>query len=165
MIEAALYGIAGALLGAAAFLLLRPALAAAIGAVGDGRLAGRDLAPGPVGWLAGTVGVVVLTLVVAAFPGRAAPSGARPLNTPRPSSWRLAPLVLGLGLLTAATVFDVSAGVRAFGLFIPGAVAVGVGLPLAAPVGVRLLADAMARVARRPTAVLAARRLQEPTDS
>ena len=164
--EAALYGISGVLLGAAAFLLLRSWLGAVIGAVGDGRLTGSTLAPGPVGWLAGTAGVVVLTLVVAAFPGRAAPSGARPLNTSRPSPWRLAPLVLGLGLLTAATVIDVSAGVRAFGFFIPGAVAVGLGLPLATPLGVRLLADAMARVTWRPTALLAARRLQqEPTGS
>ena len=48
-----------------------------------------------------------------------------------------------------------------FVTFFAGTILAALGLPLAAPVAIRLLADAMVRLTARPSLVLAARRMQQ----
>ena len=166
--ETTLLAAVGTVIGVVLFLAVRPALEAA-DAAGQRWFVGRMLEPGPAGWAAGTLGVVVLALCIAASPGRAVTSA--PLSTrrqataPRPSLLRLLPVTVGLALLIGA-VLTREGSTSSFWLFLSGTAVTGLGLPLATPVGVRLLADLTAGRADRPAPQLAARRLQqEPAGS
>lgn len=165
-VEAALLAATGAALGALLFLLARPGLVA-VDSHSHDWLSGQPLQPGIAGWASGTVGVVLAALVVASFPGRNVTGSPlatrRQASAPRPSPARLLPLGTGAALLAAAAVVGASTAgnVAAFWLFAIGSVATGLGIPLAVPVLVRLVADTVARHSARPVVVLAARRAQQ----
>jgi len=164
-VEAALSAVAGTAIGATAFFATRP-VAAGIpfdGSkffVADFRL--------PLLWTAVIVlGVPALSIAAAirALHGvNVSPLGVmRGAAAPRPPSARsLVPLVAGLVLLAVALAG--AAGGRNQGLLAVGGLAfavVIVGIMLAGPWLTARLAAAMARVARRPPLLLAARRLHE----
>lgn len=131
----------------------------------------------PLPWLLGLAGVVVLvTGLVAVLPSRAAirtPLAERRGVVRRPAVARVVPLIAGVALLTGQLLSvdqnetdGDGAGDGAFALFAGGALLCGVGLPLAIPVLVRLIADGLARLSRRVGLLLAARRLQyEPSST
>lgn len=167
-LEAVLLAAAGVVTGVGLFIAVRPGLEA-VDANWRNWFAGRPLAPGGWGWLGATAGVLLLTAAVAVVPARHVT--AQPLSTRReaaarrPRLWRLVPLTAGTALLAwgASSPFPVDGAVpgTVIAAFFTGTALAGLGLPLATPVAVRLLADLTARRARRPAVLIAARRLQQ----
>lgn len=166
-IEAALLSIAGLVVGTLAFLALRPALAR-IGADRHWFDAAR-LWPSTVGWALALAGVLAVSLVVATLPARAVTSSPlavrRQAAATRPGWWRVVPLLAGASVLTYTITrrFDPDGAIPKSVVltFFIGTALLGLGLPLAAPVAIRLLADGMVRMTARPSVRLAARRLQQ----
>lgn len=162
--EAGLAAVAGTALGGAAFVLLRPALAAA-------DLAGREwdvaaLRPGLVGSLLALVGVPLVVTLVASLPHRLgagrALERARRADLRRPSALRLVPLAVGLALCAWSFRLDNDHNTSSFDITVLfAAIAItGLGLLIVVPVFVRLLADGLLRVSRGPVSLVTARRLQ-----
>jgi len=130
------------------------------------QIAGRDwtVAPFQPAWWAVVVGVPLATVAVSLIPtrrlGRAILESKR--NDRRPSSWRGAPLALGLLILTYAiwsTGSDDPDDIE-IAAFFAGTILTGLGILIVIPVFVRLVADAALRLTARPTIRIAARRLQ-----
>jgi putative ABC transport system permease protein len=162
--ETGVAALTGALLGVPGFLLVRPLLASA-------RVAGRGW-PAPTLWPPLWAYVVVVlalpavVIAVAALPQRlhtaAALASARRADTSRPTWWRLLPLLLGALLCGYVITADLTHGLPGtvvLALF-AGITLLGLGMVVATPVFVRLLADLTLRLTRRPTLRIAARRLQ-----
>lgn len=166
-LEAALLSVGGLVVGALAFLALRPALAR-IGADRHWFEAAR-LWPSTSGWALALSGVLAVSLVVAILPARAVTSSPlavrRQAAATRPVWWRVVPLLAGAGVLiyTVTRRFNPDDAIPKSVVitFFIGTALLGLGLPLAAPVAIRLLADAMVGVTARPSVRLAARRLQQ----
>ncbi len=169
-VESACLAITGTLLGIVLYAgLVHPATS--LLDTGWGRwLRGSGWLPG---WLASVVvllGVPLLSVGVSLIPAhvvaRQPLSVQRQMSTATPSFWRAAPFVVGVGLLAwsvtqTPTVPVATAPVTAT---FAGAALAALGLPLATPVGIRWMADALARRGRRPALLVAGRRLQqEPT--
>lgn len=162
--EAGLAAVVGTALGGAAFVLVRPVLAAV-------DLAGREwdtaaLRPGPVGWLLAVVGVPLVITAVASLPHRLgagrALERARRADLRRPSVLRIAPLAVGLGLCAWSFRLDNDHNTSSFDITVlMAAIAItGLGLLIVVPVFVRLLADGLLRASRGPVGLVTARRLQ-----
>lgn len=174
-VAAAVEGVVAALVGAAAgalaFLALRPTLADIRPSSAERYAVQPDpgalqLDPGLLGWLLALVGVPLATMLVAIVPVRTDISGAvataRRADARRPSPWRIAPLVVGMvlcGLMWFTPDVD---GFNDFwaGVLLTGMVLTGLGIVLVVPVFVRLTAEYLLRAARRPSVLIAARRLQ-----
>ncbi|WP_328990987.1 hypothetical protein OG394_32510 [Kribbella sp. NBC_01245] len=170
--ESAVLTLVGALIGLLVFGLTAPLVEAAV-------RARADWLRRPVGvplWLqvALAVALVAVTAVVAVLPARAAirqPLAERRGAVRRPSIARLIPVMAGVALLTGIVLDPAAedggdAGMGAFLVFAAAAALTGLGLPLAIPVLVRLVADGLARTSRRAGLLLAARRLQyEPSST
>ncbi|QCX28878.1 hypothetical protein [Nocardioides jishulii] len=165
-VEVGIASVTGVLLGVPLFALL-------LALVQRIDVAGQPWNPGLLavplwGWAAVLVGVPAVAVVVAAWPPtesseRGVDPGVEPAAATRGAGlWRLLPLLVGLAACTWAMrrpsdgfVSDAQAYVVMAGV----ALAV-LGLLLAAPVLVGLVADLGVRVARSPEATIAARRLQ-----
>lgn len=169
--ESAVLTTVGALIGLLVFGLTGPLVEAAVRARADWL---RRPVAVPL-WLqvALAVALVAVTALVAVLPARAAirqPLAERRGAVRRPSLARLIPVTAGVVLLTGVVLDpqdpDADAGTGAFLVFAAAAALTGLGLPLAIPVLVRLVADGLARTSRRAGLLLAARRLQyEPSST
>ncbi|WP_110240524.1 FtsX-like permease family protein [Nocardioides gilvus] len=120
------------------------------------------------GWVGVLLGVLVVAVLVAAWPptdqnDRSVESDrGRTDDVRRPGLWRLGPLLLGLavcGWSVLHTFGDYVSDAQAYVILVGVALA-GFGLLLAAPVLVRLVADVGVKVARGPVTTIATRRLQ-----
>ncbi len=166
-IEAALLSAVGSVFGVLGFLAVRP-VAADVARKHDW-FHGRHLTPSTLGATLAIGAVIVLGLLVAVLPARSVTSSPlavrRQAAAPRPRWWRLGPLLAGLGVLTYSVTrhFDHERGTphAVFVTFFVGTILTALGLPLAAPVAIRLLADAIVRVTTLPSLLLAARRMQQ----
>lgn len=126
-----------------------------------------DFTPGTARSVAVLLGVPVVALLVVLVPLRSV--ARRPLTARRsagdgrPARWRLIPLGTGLIALTAvgAHQFGPADNLRPWDkVFLVGVMLTGLGLPLAVPVGLRVIADGVARIANGPMLLLAARRIR-----
>lgn len=133
---------------------------------GLGWFGGVDPQASPFGTFVVVAGVVVASALAGFAPGRAARSGTRPdARTSRPRWWRLLPIAVGLGALSAAVISardtpDASPTSGEFALFFGGGALATLGLPFALPVAVRLIGDLTAR-APSPSVAIAGRGLQD----
>lgn len=166
-VEAVLLSAVGVIIGAVAFVAARPLIESS--ARSRNWFHGQSLWPSASSWVFVLAGVIGVSLVVAVLPARAvtaAPlSVRRQASTPRPRAWRLIPLVLGICVLTYTVSRHVdpdrTVSKAVVITFFLGAALAALGLPLAAPVAIRLLADGLVRVTSRPSLLLAARRMQQ----
>lgn len=162
----------GATTGAAIFVAARPLLAAL-------HPAGRQwpvdtLVPHWYAAIAAVLLVPIAVVVVAIVPARGwgldALNTARRAAAPRPHPGRLAPLVLGLALaafVLTQTKSNEDDGLNAWlaPYLFGGMALLAVGTVLTVPWLVRVLADALVRVSRRPSSRIAGRRLQAQPSS
>ena len=160
-VEATVSALAGTALGFVLFLLSRDSFAA-IPFTGAPMFP-EDLALGPVTVLAVVLGVPVVAAVAARLALRRvqiSPLGVTRQATPRPPrAWRLIPLALGLaelGYFVGRRPGTTSGQVLAF---LPGILLIMVGLMVAGPWLTMAGARLVARRAKRPAALIAARRL------
>jgi hypothetical protein len=163
-VEAGALAAVGAVAGAVAFVAARPGLLRVPLPRG---VALPDLPLHPAPALAVLAGVPLLAVAVSLAPAmdlRARAAAVRREGSARrPSPQRLVPLGIGAAALVVALLTGPHGGSPASAVcvtaFFVGAALTGLGIPLATPVGVRLLADVLAR-GGRPGLLLAARRLQ-----
>jgi hypothetical protein len=160
-VEAMLSAFLGAVLGTVVFLLVRPALAEA--ALVGPRYFESDLTPTVAGYVAMLVGVPVAAAVAALMSLRRvqiSPLGVTRRTTPKPPTlWRLAALVIGVGVFVfglSKTTRD-SIGAPAY----PGLLLTMVGLVIAGPWLTGQAARLFGRSARGSSALLASRRLAD----
>lgn len=162
--ESGLAALAGAGLGAVAFVLLRPVIARADVAGLSWNVAA--LRPAVSGWLLAVIGIPAVTVAVAAIPhrydARSTLDQARQRDVRRPSPWRLVPLTLGVALGIAGWNANRDSQIQNHELVVilGGIALTGLGIVLVVPVFVRLLADLLQRSSRGPVSLVAARRLQ-----
>lgn len=167
-VEAALLAALGVVAGSGLFVALQPVIEH-IDSDGDHWLRGQTLRPGPLGWPLATVGVLAVSLVVALLPARQVTrdplATRRQAATARPRIVRLVPLALGVAVVAFAVATgrrgDIAPSTPWLWTFFGGTVLAALGLPVAIPVLVRLLADLLVRVRRAPAVVLAGRRMQQ----
>ncbi len=163
-VESGVAALAGSLVGTLAFWLVQ-------GLPGSFTLGGlrwrlAELQPTATTYLLAVLAVPLAVTVIAGLPqrldARRALERARRADARRPSWWRVLPLLAGIALSIrswgANDDFQLSSTEVA--VLFAGVGLIGVGLLLVVPVFVRLLADLMLRLARRPTTMIAARRLQ-----
>ncbi|MFC0628832.1 FtsX-like permease family protein [Kribbella deserti] len=170
--ESAALTVVGAVLGLLVFRITAAPIETAVRARADWL---RQPVAVSLGWQVALVaGLVAVTAVVAVLPARAAirtPLAERQGVVRRPSRARLVPLSVGVTILLGLVIsrpgdLDTEPGLGGFAIFVIGAAMTGVGLPLAIPVLVRLIADGLGRRSRRAGVLLAARRLQyEPSST
>ena len=160
-VEAMLSAFLGAVLGTVVFLLVRPALAGA--ALVGPRYFESDLTPTVAGYVAMLVGVPLAAAVAALMSLRRvqiSPLGVTRRTTPRPPTlWRLAALVIGVGVFVfgLSKTTRNSIGAPAY----PGLLLTMVGLVIAGPWLTRQAARLFGRSARGSSALLASRRLAD----
>lgn len=118
--------------------------------------------------------VVLLSVVVSLAPTRALRGPAMQARhegaVPRPSRWRILPLVPGVLLLLLAWRSDPNSGpltaTQQLGALLAGTTLTGIGIPIGLPLAVRASANLMVTTWPGVTGQLAARRLQsEPTST
>ncbi|MFI0168854.1 FtsX-like permease family protein [Streptomyces sp. NPDC017095] len=164
-VESALAAVLGTVAGFGLYAALRP-LVATIPLTGQQRFFLSDLTLSAPQALGVVVGVPVAAAIAARLALRrvaVSPLGVSRRVTPRPpSAWRLIPLLAGL----AELVYFVFAGRPATGngqtaAYLPGFLAVMLGLVIAGPWLTMIVARAVARRTRRPAALIAVRRLAD----
>ncbi|WP_306209984.1 FtsX-like permease family protein [Actinoplanes sp. RD1] len=162
-VESGVSALAGTLLGIALFYALRGTLAS-IPVTGEAMYP-ADLAPGFLGCAVVAVGVPVASVLAARFALRRvqiSPLGvSRRARRRPPRAWRLVPLLLGLAELTyfvGRRPHGADAQVTAY---LSGILVVMVGLVVAGPWLTMTASRLLARRARRPAALIAARRLAD----
>jgi ABC-type antimicrobial peptide transport system permease subunit len=163
-VEACMAALFGALLGIGLFYGVHPALAN-LDFTGQ-RLASGDLSPGRVTIVVVALGVPVAAAISARIAMRRAqisPLGVlRRVTPPSPRAYRLAPLIVGLAeLLYFVAVGHPSTTGRQVLAYFTGGVLIIVGLLIAGPWMTMVGARAVARHARRPSTLLAGRRLAD----
>jgi putative ABC transport system permease protein len=162
--EVGVSALGGALLGVVGFWLLRPPLSHI-------SVAGRSwstatLTPGTGGYAVVVLAVAMAVVVVAGWPRGADRAGALAVShasvAKRPSWLRLVPLLVGVVLSTYVLV--AARGKVNVDPYIPpffvGVALLGLGVVLFVPILVRVVADLLLAAVRRPTLVIAGRRLQ-----
>ncbi|HEY7279576.1 MAG TPA: FtsX-like permease family protein [Trebonia sp.] len=160
-VEAMLSAFLGAVLGTVVFLLVRPALAGA--ALVGPRYFESDLTPTVAGYVAMLVGVPLAAAVAALMSLRRvqiSPLGVTRRTTPKPPTlWRLAALVIGVGVFVfgLSKTTRNSIGAPAY----PGLLLTMVGLVIAGPWLTGQAARLFGRSARGSSALLASRRLAD----
>ncbi|MEV6637493.1 FtsX-like permease family protein [Actinoplanes sp. NPDC051470] len=161
--EAALAAVAGVVLGFALFYAFRGRLAG-IPFTGDPFFP-SDMSLRPLDVLVVAIGVpagAALAAWVSLTRVRISPLGVTRRVTPRPPrAWRLTPLVLGIALLTFAIGRKPETSGGQTAIFLPGLLLVMTGLLLAGPWLTMAGARLMARRARHPATLIAARRLAD----
>lgn len=162
LVESTLVGLLGLALGAAIFVLVRPA-AAYVTYDGQRWFVG-DIAPGVAGWAVAAVAVPLAAVLAASR--TLARVAVHPLAVARrshpqiPGWWRLAPLLLAIPLLRVAIIDGtVSGGGHGRAVVTGFALLLGT-LLLAGPAVTRAIGLLLARAAR-PAALLAGRRLTD----
>jgi putative ABC transport system permease protein len=163
-VETGLGAAAGAILGALAYLPIRPVIGSI--QVADRRWPPSTLWPPMWAYPAVILGLTVVVVAVSALPQRldmaATLRRARRADDNRPRWWRVVPLSVGIAACVFVIGSDSTRGVTTpvvVALF-GGVSLLGLGLILLVPTFVRLLADAILRLTQRPTLTIAARRLQ-----
>jgi hypothetical protein len=163
-VEAGTGAVVGMALGSGLFALLRPALAHV--RMGGFHWPVRDFVPVWSSWILAVIAVPLVATAVAALPRRmniaAAVATARKADSRRPAWWRAVPLAVGLVVCLATSGMTDGDDIGMTGaLILMGAMALtGIGVLLVVPIFVRLLADALLRLSRRPGMLIAARRMQ-----
>jgi hypothetical protein len=164
-VESAVAATAGVAAGFGLFLALRPAVAAF--PFTGARFFAGDLSLDSVDILLVAVGVPVAAAVVARLAlhrVQISPLGvSRRVTPPAPRAWRLIPLLAGVAELTVvpAVIPRPRTGLGQMEEFLPGFLLLMVGLISAGPWLTMVGARAIARRARRPAALVAARRLAD----
>jgi hypothetical protein len=160
-VEAIVSALAGAVLGTAIFLLVRPALAGA--ALLGTPYFESELTPTAVGYLAMLVGVPAAAAVAALASLRRvqiSPLGVSRRATPKPpTAWRLT--ILALGLAAFGYGLSVTSHNSIGGAAYPGLLLTMVGLVVAGPWLTAQAARLFGAVGRDPSVLLAARRLAD----
>lgn len=161
-VEAALAAVAGTAIGLVLFFATRP-IAARIPFDGEA-FSTSDLRL-PVSWAAivllGVPALAVVAAIVSLRRVNISPLGVtRATRRPRPTGRRLVPVVVGLALVAVAFNRGLSDNQRLLALASGFGIVI-MGIMLAGPWLIARLAAAMARVARRPPLLLAARRLED----
>lgn len=160
-IEVGAFAAAGSIAGVAAFFTIRPLLARV--SVGGQRWPLASLHPGGATILAVAVASIAATVGLAVLPDRldaaSAQQHARRASTRSPSWWRLAPLVVGIGLCLYVRLRGPQN--PAVGALLIGLAALGVGVMTVLPVFVRLSAAVFARLGRGPVGLVVGRRLHD----
>jgi hypothetical protein len=160
-IEAAVSGLAGAVLGTGLFLLLRPVLASTA-PVGVGYFA-DTVTPTLIGYVVILAGVPLVAAIAALLSLRRvsiSPLGAARRAKPRPPSWwRLTTLVVGVGLYFAGLAQTTHSGINSLTYF--GLVLTMIGLVIAGPWLTWAGAWITGLFARGTSTLLAARRLTD----
>jgi FtsX-like permease family len=160
-VESVVSAFCGAVLGVAIFLLVRPALAGA--ALTGTQYFESQLTPAVWGYLAMLVGVPVAAAVAALISLRrvqVSPLGVSRRATPKPPTfWRLAPLVLGLGLYVygLSKTTHKSIGAPAY----PGLLVTMTGLVIAGPWLTSVASRLFGRLTPGSSALLSTRRLAD----
>jgi hypothetical protein len=160
-VESVVSAFCGAVLGVVIFLLVRPALAGA--ALTGTQYFGSQLTPTVWGYLAMLVGVPAAAAAAALISLRrvqVSPLGVSRRATPKPPTfWRLAPLVLGLGLYVygLSKTSHKSIGAPAY----PGLLITMVGLVIAGPWLTSVVSRLFGRIVTGSSALLSARRLAD----
>jgi len=160
-VEAMLSAFLGAVLGTAVFLLVRPALAG-VALVGT-RYFESELTPTVTGYIAMLVGVPIAAALAALVSLRRvqiSPLGVSRRATPAPPGyWRLAVLVIGLGVYVygLSKTSKQSIGAPAY----PGLILTMIGLVIAGPLLTQWVARLFGRTASGSSALLATRRLAD----
>ncbi|HYB48146.1 MAG TPA: FtsX-like permease family protein [Streptosporangiaceae bacterium] len=160
-VESVVSAFCGAVLGVAIFLLVRPALAGA--ALTGTQYFESQLTPAVWGYLAMLVGVPVAAAVAALISLRrvqVSPLGVSRRATPKPPTfWRLAPLVLGLGLYVygLSKTTHKSIGAPAY----PGLLVTMIGLVIAGPWLTSVASRLFGRLTPGSSALLSTRRLAD----
>ena len=160
-VDAVLTGLLGAVVGTGLFLAIRPALAHA-------ELTGQRYFSGtvmPAVWeflvlIAGVPLASAFASLLSLRRVRVSPLGVtRRATPPKPSVWRLAPLLVGIGLFIAgaATTSSKSIGVAMY----PGLLVTMIGLVIAGPWLTAVLARLCAQVLNGASPLLATRRLHD----
>jgi len=160
-VESVISSFAGAVLGTAVFLLVRPLLA------GSSLLGTSSFESELTPTIWGYIGMLVLVPIAAAVAAlislrrvQISPLGVSRRGTPkRPTLWRLSVLVVGLGLYVyglSKTTHD-TIGAQAY----PGILITMIGLVIAGPLLTAWSARLFGRVARGSSALLAARRIAD----
>jgi len=165
-VETGTAAVVGSVLGLFVFLAARPGLAA-------WHPAGREwtaatLRPSLTDYVLAMLLVPLAVVAVSSLPQRMGAqdtmSTARQADQHRPRLWRLAPLLTGAALAMYVIVpasdtaaFDYS---RMAPIMFAGMLLLGIGVVLAVPIFVRLVADLLVRRSDRPTLLIAGRRLQ-----
>jgi hypothetical protein len=162
-VEAAVSAVAGTATGFGLFLAFRGRLAE-IPFTGQ-RFFPADLTPGALGAALVAVGVPVAAALAARLALRRirlSPLGVSRRVTPRPPrAYRLIPLVLGVAELAWFIGRRPATSTGQVLAFMPGILTIMVGLVVAGPWLTMVGARALARTARRPAALIAARRLAD----
>jgi hypothetical protein len=159
--EAIITALLGAVIGAGLFSLLRPALAGT--AITSAKYFPAEVTPTALGYLGVLVGVPAVAAVSSLFAlrrVRITPLGvSRRVTPPRPSAWRILPLVIGVALFVTGMLLTNSQNIG--GPAFPGLLIIMIGLVVAGP----WLTDRAARLLPRLTTgaspIYAARRLAD----
>ena len=160
--EAAVSALVGVLAGAAAFQLLRRALAGTH--LAGRRWSYRSLTPTPLWYTVICLAVLIAVIVIAVLPQRTTMASAFQTagraNAPRPSWLRVLPLLAGIAICVQELVRSGHRSADAVWVLFVGVPLLAIGLMLVVPVLVRLLADALLRTSTSPVATVAGRRMQ-----
>jgi hypothetical protein len=160
-IEAVISAFLGAVLGTAVFLVVRPALAGA--ALVGTQYFESNLTPTAAGYAAMLVGVPAVAAVAALLSLRRvqiSPLGVTRRAAPkRPTYWRLAALVIGVGVFVYGLAVTTRDGIG--GPTYPGLILTMIGLVIAGPLITAWAAGIVGRVASGSSVLLATRRLAD----
>jgi hypothetical protein len=160
-VEAIVSALFGVLLGIGVFALVQPALANA--ALIGTRYFAFDVTPTASGY----VGMLVAVPIVAAIASllslrrvQISPLGvSRKVTPPAPSTWRVVPLLVGVGLFTGGLAITNKQSIG--GPAYPGLLVTMIGLVIAGPWLTAQAARLFARLVKGPSPLLAARRLAD----
>jgi hypothetical protein len=160
-VDALVSALLGALLGIVIFRLLQPALAGT--AITSARYFADEVTPTAAGYAAVLIGVPVAAAVSALVSlGRVqvSPLGVtRRVTPPKPSAWRVVPLITGIVLLVAGLIMTNSA--RIGQPVFPGLIIILIGLVVAGPWLTAQAARLLTELSGRASSVLAGRRLAD----
>lgn len=164
VVETGAAAVTGSLAGALVFLAVRPILH--VWSPANRKWTTETLWPMWLDWVLILLLVPGAVVAISALPQRVGGSDvlalARLSNAERPRVWRLAPLVAGVLMASylVGSSWLSAAEHRSGWVMFTGMVLLGVGMILAIPVFVRLVADGLVRRADHPVLWLAGRRLQ-----
>lgn len=160
-VDVAIGAVLGTSAGLAAFIALRPAVAAV--SVTGTRFFADDVTPTAPGYAAVAIGVPVVAVAAALWSlrrVRVSPLGvSRKVTPPAPSAWRILPLLVGVGLFVGGVVTNSDGPSEA--IVYPGLILVMFGLVIAGPWLTMQAATLLVRLVRGPSALLAGRRLTD----
>ncbi len=160
-VDAIVSALFGVILGIGIFALVQPALANA--ALIGTRYFAYDVTPTALGYVGLLVGVPIVAAIASLLSlrrVRISPLGvSRKVTPPAPSAWRVAPLLIGIGLFIGGLAMTNKQSIG--GPAYPGLLVTMIGLVIAGPWLTAEAARLFARVVKGPSPLLAARRLAD----